>query len=87
MIALTKYTVQLSSLMRSEVEINGSLGNVHCNSSILISSLRKIVKQPDKHQKLTEANEAVKLLRAMFERGEATAKSDPKSMYESNPFL
>ena len=44
-----------------------------------------MVKQPDVHRKLTENSDAVKLLRALFDRGEVTLKSDPKSVYESDP--
>ncbi len=57
------------------------------NPSILLISRRKMVKQPDKHQSLRRASEAVKLLHSMFERGEVSAKSDLISVYESNPIF
>ena len=43
-----------------------------------------MVTQPDKHKKLTDISPAVKLMRQMFDTGQITKESDPKSVYESN---
>ena len=43
-----------------------------------------MVTQPATHKQLTKGSDAVKLLRSVFERGTLNAKSDPKTVCESD---